>query len=48
MNLSHASVYPVEEVPMTEGGGDEQNTNVARVRVKGYPRHAKLSWWLGF
>ena len=33
MNVSHASVHPVEEAPTTEGGGD-QNVNAPRVRMK--------------
>lgn len=33
MNVSHASVHPVEVVPTTEGGGD-QNGNGPRVRMK--------------
>ncbi|XP_020214108.1 CASP-like protein 5A2 [Cajanus cajan] len=34
MNVSHASVHPVEEVPTTEGGGADQNVNAPRVRMK--------------
>jgi len=33
MNVSHASVHPVEEVPTTDGGAD-QNVNAPRVRMK--------------
>lgn len=34
MNVSHASVHPVKEVPTTGGGGTKKNTNIPRVRVK--------------
>nr|AFK46060.1 unknown [Lotus japonicus] len=34
MNVSHASVHPVDAVPTTEAGGADQNANVPRVRMK--------------
>jgi len=36
MNVSHASIHPVEEVPTTDGGVAvaEQNVNVPMVRMK--------------
>ncbi|GAU12933.1 hypothetical protein TSUD_97440 [Trifolium subterraneum] len=38
MNVSHASVHPVEEVPTTDGAvpvlGQQQNLNVPMVRMK--------------
>ncbi|KAL4279096.1 hypothetical protein GQ457_03G043860 [Hibiscus cannabinus] len=35
MNVSHASVHPVEDLPTTDGGGGDPNNNeVPRVRMK--------------
>ncbi|XP_027346780.1 CASP-like protein 5A2 isoform X2 [Abrus precatorius] len=35
MNVSHASVHPIEEVATTEGGADQNvNVNAPRVRMK--------------